>query len=95
MTATDHVVEPLKKLLARPGVSIHGSSIGSASLYVLRIAKAELGASIAHDEENEFGLWTRSGCAQRCISGEPVVRIGGRSRGAVMPRVRRSVSIAS
>jgi len=27
MTAPDHVVEPLKKLLARTGASIHGSSI--------------------------------------------------------------------
>ena len=68
---------------------------GSASLYVLRIAKAELGATIGHDEEIEFGLWAGGGRAQRCISGEPVARIGGRSRGTVMPRVWRSINIAS
>jgi hypothetical protein len=34
MTEPDHVVEPLKKLLARTGASIHGSSNGSASLSV-------------------------------------------------------------
>ena len=59
------------------------------------LAKAELGASIAHDKQIEFDLWPGSGRAQRRVSGEPVVRIGGRSRGTVMLRVWNSINIAS
>ena len=59
------------------------------------IAKVTLTASIGHGKEGEIGFWARSDRAERRLSRKPLVRLGGGSREAVLPKVRPTFIVAS